>query len=79
MTRPIGFEVTYGYLADLCAAMGWSLELVHLDGEDVGRSAIRVRESRGGELLGGAKFTSDADLDAVADVVFDVLRQGDHV
>lgn len=79
MKSPVGFEVTYGYLSDLCFACEWSLQLVRLDGDDEGRMALRVFESRGGDLLAGAKFTPEADLDAVAEVVFDVLRFGDHV
>jgi hypothetical protein len=70
---PVDFEITYGYLADLCAACEWALALERLDD---GRLALRVYGARAPlrVCLAGAKFTSAANLDAVAEVVFDVLR-----
>lgn len=72
--RAVGFEVTYGYLADLCAACGWALALERL--EDRGRFALRVYGARAPlrVRLAGATFTREASLDTAADVVFDVLR-----
>jgi hypothetical protein len=69
----VGFEITYGYLADLCSALEWSLALERLDDD---RFALRVYlgRCRSGQLLAGAKFTREASLDAAAEVVFDVLR-----
>jgi hypothetical protein len=68
----VGFKVTYDYLADLCLACGWRLCLVRI-GDDV--FALRVVSDDRKVLLGGAKFRSAADLDVVAEVVFDVLHQ----
>lgn len=74
MPRPFEYTIDYAFVADLCGANGWGLALCHFEDDEWALRVYDERPIEDARCLAGVKFTSRANLDVVADVLFETLR-----